>query len=78
MCNDPAVVKAIALAQPSLGIAIMQGLHAVIPATRSAFFFILFLLLQAANPMPITPTSTTAPAYSALLPRTIGGSRVAL
>eukprot|EP00965_Chrysotila_dentata_P039556 1314801-Pleurochrysis_carterae.AAC.1 len=25
MCNDPAVVKAIAPAQPSLGIAIMQG-----------------------------------------------------
>eukprot|EP00965_Chrysotila_dentata_P161209 5323845-Pleurochrysis_carterae.AAC.1 len=28
--------------------------------------------------MPITPASTTAPAYSAILPRTIGGPRVAL
>eukprot|EP00965_Chrysotila_dentata_P062359 2066498-Pleurochrysis_carterae.AAC.1 len=28
--------------------------------------------------MPITPASTTAAAYSAILPRTIGGSRAAL
>eukprot|EP00965_Chrysotila_dentata_P012740 420729-Pleurochrysis_carterae.AAC.1 len=49
----------------------MQGLSAVITATRSAFFFILLLLLQAANPMPITPASITAAAYSEILPRTI-------
>eukprot|EP00965_Chrysotila_dentata_P130247 4306978-Pleurochrysis_carterae.AAC.1 len=53
----------------------MQGLRAVITATRSsAFFFILLLLLQAASPMPIIPA---AAAYSAIPPRTIAGFRAA-
>eukprot|EP00965_Chrysotila_dentata_P058548 1942442-Pleurochrysis_carterae.AAC.1 len=80
MWTDPTVLKAIAPAQPSLDIAIMQGLRAVVTATRSAFFFfILLLLLQAESPMPIIPaTIYTAAAYSAIPLRTIGGSRVAL
>eukprot|EP00965_Chrysotila_dentata_P131440 4344957-Pleurochrysis_carterae.AAC.1 len=79
MCPDLAVLNASTPAQPSLGIAILQGLRAVVSATRSAFFFILLLLLQAASPMPIIPAATsTASAYSAIPPRTICGSRVAL
>eukprot|EP00965_Chrysotila_dentata_P175392 5789219-Pleurochrysis_carterae.AAC.1 len=68
---------AITPAQPSLGIAIMQGLRVVVTATRSAFFLIVLLFLQAASPMPIIPAATsTMAAYSAIPPHTIGGSRV--
>eukprot|EP00965_Chrysotila_dentata_P186620 6162238-Pleurochrysis_carterae.AAC.1 len=77
-CVDPTVRSAISSAQPSLGITIMQNIRAISTAIRSAFFLILILLLQAANPMPITPASTSAAAYSAIVPRNIGGSRVAL
>eukprot|EP00965_Chrysotila_dentata_P042461 1407795-Pleurochrysis_carterae.AAC.1 len=78
MCIDLTVRSAISSAQPSLGIVIMQNIRAIITAIRSALFLILLLLLQAANPMPITPASTSAAANSATLPRNIGGSRVAL
>eukprot|EP00965_Chrysotila_dentata_P183128 6047417-Pleurochrysis_carterae.AAC.1 len=76
MCTDPAVLKAIAPAQPSLDIAIMQGLCAVITATRSAFFVILLLLLQAASQMPIKNAAytSTAAAYSATPTLNIGSS----
>eukprot|EP00965_Chrysotila_dentata_P031033 1033247-Pleurochrysis_carterae.AAC.1 len=37
MCTDLAVLNAIAPAQPSMGIAIMQGLRAIVTTTRSAF-----------------------------------------
>eukprot|EP00965_Chrysotila_dentata_P123544 4084123-Pleurochrysis_carterae.AAC.1 len=46
MCIDPIVRSTISSAQPSLGIIIMQNIRAIITATRSAFFLILFLLLQ--------------------------------
>eukprot|EP00965_Chrysotila_dentata_P095462 3155212-Pleurochrysis_carterae.AAC.1 len=79
MGTDPTVLKGIAPAQSSLGIAIMHGLRAVITVTRSACFFILLLLLQVASPMPIIPaTTSTAAAYSAIPPRFIAGSRAAL
>eukprot|EP00965_Chrysotila_dentata_P064457 2136603-Pleurochrysis_carterae.AAC.1 len=70
------VRSAIACAQPFLGITVLQGIiRAVSTVTRSAFLFILLLLFQAASPMPVTPAATsTEAAYSAIPPRTIGGS----
>eukprot|EP00965_Chrysotila_dentata_P064390 2133669-Pleurochrysis_carterae.AAC.2 len=53
MCIDPTMRSAIS--SPSLGIIIMQGMRAIITATRSAFFLILLLLLQAASLMPVIP-----------------------
>eukprot|EP00965_Chrysotila_dentata_P025465 846837-Pleurochrysis_carterae.AAC.1 len=75
ICTDPTVLKAIAPAQASLGIAIIQGIRSVITATRSKFFFILFLLLQASSLMLIIPAATSnAAAYSATPSLTIGSS----
>eukprot|EP00965_Chrysotila_dentata_P185163 6112393-Pleurochrysis_carterae.AAC.2 len=68
MCTDPTVLKAIAPAKPLLGIAIMEGLRAVITATWPAFFLSCFFFSKSQLHPTIPAATSTAAAYSAIPP----------